>query len=45
MVEQAIKATDAETLASFSHGDAGLIVLDTLDFTWCAYGGYLEGEG
>jgi hypothetical protein len=42
---KAIKATDAETLASFSHGDAGLIVVDARDFSWRAYGGYLESEG
>jgi hypothetical protein len=32
---------DAATLAALSHGDAGVVVVDTADFTWRAYDGYL----
>jgi hypothetical protein len=32
---------DAATLTALSHGDAGVVVVDTRDFTWKAYGGYL----
>jgi hypothetical protein len=32
---------DATTLAAMSHGNAGVVVVDTGDFTWRAYGGYL----
>jgi hypothetical protein len=32
---------EAATLAAMSHGDAGVVVVDTRDFTWKAYGGYL----
>jgi hypothetical protein len=27
---------------ALSHGDAGVVVVDTRDFTWWAVGGYLE---
>lgn len=30
-------------LRDASHGDAGFVIVDTKDFTWKAYGGYLEG--
>jgi hypothetical protein len=29
------------TLEAETHGDAGVIVVDTSDFSWKAYGGYL----
>lgn len=29
------------TLEAESHGDAGVVAVDTADFTWKAYGGYL----
>jgi hypothetical protein len=32
---------DGELLAELSPGDAGLVVVDTADFIWRAYGGYL----
>jgi hypothetical protein len=32
---------NASALAAMSHGNAGLVVVDTGDFTWKAYGGYL----
>lgn len=32
---------DAAKLEKYSHGDAGLVVVDTKDFTWKAYHGYL----
>jgi hypothetical protein len=32
---------DAERLAELSPGNAGLAVVNTADFTWRAYGGYL----
>ena len=32
---------DEATLKAMSHGDAGLVIVDTGDFTWKAYGGYL----
>jgi hypothetical protein len=40
-LEKAIREADAAAIAAFSHGDAGLVLVDTCDFTWCAYGGYL----
>ena len=32
---------DAAVLEAMSHGNAGVAVVDTGDFTWKAYGGYL----
>jgi hypothetical protein len=32
---------DAAVLATMSHGDAGVVIVNTDDFTWKAYGGYL----
>jgi len=32
----------ASVLASESHGDAGVCVIDCRDFTWKAFGGYLN---
>ena len=32
---------DGELLAELSPGNAGLVVVNTADFTWRAYGGYL----
>ena len=39
---KAVIDKDHKTLAVESHGDAGLIVLDVNDYTWQAFGGYLE---
>jgi hypothetical protein len=33
---------DPERMAAESHGDAGMVVVDTADFSWKAYGGALE---
>lgn len=33
--------SDAATLSALSHGDAGVVVVDTGDFSWKAYAGYL----
>lgn len=35
---------DPAGLAAPSHGDAGVVVVDTGDFTWRAHGGYLTGR-
>ena len=32
---------NAAVLEEMSHGDAGVVIVDTDDFTWKAYGGYL----
>jgi len=32
---------DARQMATHSPGNAGIVVVDTSDFTWKAYGGYL----
>jgi len=32
---------DTSALEAISHGNAGLVVVNTADFTWNAYGGYL----
>jgi hypothetical protein len=32
---------NTKKLAAMSHGDAGVVIVDTEDFTWKAYGGYL----
>lgn len=29
-------------IGSYSHGDAGVVVVDTRDYKWSAYGGYLN---
>lgn len=34
----------ADAIAAYSHGDAGVIVVDCRDMTWKAYGGYLTEE-
>lgn len=41
-VIKAVIDKDAKVLSKESHGDAGLIVLDVNDYTWQAFGGYLE---
>ena len=33
-----------DTLARFSHGDAGVIAIDVSDGSWACYGGYLSRE-
>jgi hypothetical protein len=35
---------DAATLAAMSQGDAGVVIVDTADFTWRAYDGYLAEQ-
>ena len=35
---------DAAELEEMSPGNAGVVVVDTADFTWKAYGGYLAGR-
>lgn len=43
--EDKIKAVlegDAKVLDDYSHGDAGVVVVDAVDFSWKAYGGYLS---
>lgn len=42
VIEDAVLKGDAVTLALESPGDAGLVVVDCADFSWKAYGGYLE---
>jgi hypothetical protein len=44
IVRSALTRADLDNpsaLAAMSHGNAGLVVVDTRDFTWKAYGGYL----
>jgi len=41
-LEKAVRAGDSAGIACHSHGDAGLVVVDTADFSWEAYGGYLS---
>lgn len=36
------KEEAAKTLKDYSHGDAGVIIVNCDDFTWQAFGGYLE---
>lgn len=33
---------DAKVMRMHSHGDAGFVVVNVDDFSWVAYGGYLE---
>lgn len=33
---------DLKNIADYSHGDAGMVVVDVADFSWVAYGGYLR---
>jgi hypothetical protein len=35
---------DTSVLEAISHGNAGLVLVNTADFTWNAYGGYLAGR-
>ena len=43
-MEAAIQNGKAEDIASFSHGDAGVVIVDVKSFTWEAYGGYLADD-
>ena len=43
-MEAAIQNGKVEDIASFSHGDAGVVIVDVNDFTWQAYGGYLADD-
>lgn len=36
--------TATEVLREYSHGDAGVVVVDTRDYSWKAFGGYLSGN-
>jgi hypothetical protein len=36
---------DEARMKDESHGDAGIVVVNTSDFTWKAYGGYLADAG
>lgn len=40
-IQVAARDDDDDTLAAYSHGDAGVILVDTSDFSWQAFGGYL----
>lgn len=31
-----------EVICNYSHGDAGVVVVNTRDYSWKAYGGYLQ---
>lgn len=42
-LEEAIKLNDIDTIAEFSCGEAGLVVVNAHTLGWQAYGGYLEG--
>ena len=39
---KAVINRDSDKLSEYSHGDAGFIVVDVNDYSWKAYGGYLE---
>ena len=39
---KAVINRDSDKLSEYSHGDAGFIVVDVDDYSWKAYGGYLE---
>tara|TARA_R100000935_G_C2836813_1_gene168565 strand:- start:3142 stop:3498 length:357 start_codon:yes stop_codon:yes gene_type:complete len=41
-ISDAVRDADEAILARYSHGDAGVVVVDTSDFSWKAFGGYLE---
>jgi hypothetical protein len=43
-MQAAIQSGKAEAIASFTHGDAGVVVVDVKDFSWQAYGGYLAED-
>lgn len=38
---EAICKSNAKVIAEYSHGDAGLVIVDASDFSWIAYDGYL----
>lgn len=41
---EAILAGNLETIASYSHGDAGILIVNVEDYSWEAYGGYLAAD-
>lgn len=44
-VQAAVLGEDRDVLLNYSHGDAGVVVVDATDFSWKAFGGYLaEGN-
>ncbi len=43
-IRQAIVDDRLEALEAYSHGDAGAVLVSTDDFSWHAFGGYLENE-
>lgn len=40
-VRRAVLDDDADVIDDYSHGDAGVVIVDTADFSYKAYGGYL----
>ena len=40
-LKKAILNNNEKVIADFSPGDAGIVVVNSRDFTWKAYGGYL----
>lgn len=40
-LRQAVIDGDVDLIEDFSHGDAGVVVVDTATFSWRAYGGHL----
>ena len=43
-IRTAVTCRDADTLKEFSHGDAGVVVVDVTDYSWKSYGGYLSSQ-
>jgi hypothetical protein len=43
-LESAIALDEIAIIESASHGDAGFVIVDCSDFSWRAYGGYLESR-
>ncbi|MDK3075488.1 hypothetical protein QO034_20645 [Sedimentitalea sp. JM2-8] len=40
-LREAVLGNDVEVIADFSHGDFGVVVVDTATFSWRAYGRHL----
>jgi hypothetical protein len=40
-LRQAVLDNDANVIADFSHGDSGVVVVDTATFSWKSYGSHL----
>ena len=43
-VRAAARGGDQDSLAAYSHGDAGVVVVETSDFSWQAFAGYLADQ-